>query len=82
MTTQHLEIAAVLLQLLGAAYIVYASGVTWSKLTKFSTDVRYGELGPLLNLLRNELSSQFMHQTLGFAILVLGAVIQLLTLVV
>jgi hypothetical protein len=78
MTNQDLEIAAVILQVLGGAYIVYASGMTWSKLTKFSLDVQYNELGPLLNLLRNELGRQFMHQTLGFALIVLGALAQLL----
>lgn len=78
MTNQDLEIAAVLLQALGGAYVVIASGMSWSKLTKFSMDVQYNEVGPLLNLLRNALGSQFMHQTLGIALIVLGALAQLL----
>jgi hypothetical protein len=77
MSQEDFEIAGVVLQLLGGAYIVYASGRTWSRLTQFAADVTYNELGPLLNALRNELAGQFMHQTLGFAMLVLGGLAQL-----
>lgn len=75
-----LNTIGIILQVIGAAWVVWASYSTRTKFARFSDDVNYQELGSLLNLLRIELRDQFTSQAWGFAFLLAGALCQLIAL--
>lgn len=67
----------IILQLLGAAYIVYQSCRTTRNLRKYSAPVTYGTLSPSIEALAKELAGQFAQQLVGFFFLLIGSCFQL-----
>ena len=70
-------IIGIILQFIGAAYIVFQSFRTTRNLKKYSAPVTYGSLSPSIEALAKELSGQFSQQLIGFIFLTLGSSFQL-----
>jgi uncharacterized membrane protein len=70
-------IIGIILQLLGAIYLVIQSYRTTKKLQKFKGPVTYGSLSPSIEAMANELSGQFSQQLIGFFFVFLGSAFQL-----
>jgi hypothetical protein len=72
-------IIGIILQLIGAAYIVVQSFRTTRKLQNYSAPgtITYGNVAQVIEALANELSSQFFQQLVGFVFLLAGSAFQL-----
>lgn len=82
MSSNCAVIIGIVLQLFGAAYIVFQSFRTTRNLKSFSTSVTYGSLSPSVEALANELSGQFSQQLIGFVFLLVGSAFQLYAVIV
>src|SRR5690242_15148297 len=70
-------ILGVLLQLGGAAYLVFQSSVTTRKLAKYKSNITYGNFAAAIDDLAHEVHGQFAQQFRGFIALAVGLVLQL-----
>jgi hypothetical protein len=70
-------VLGIVLQLLGAGYLVFCSWRTSRSLAKYPNEVTYNALGPTIDTLTRELRSQFFQQMIGFLFVVGGAGFQL-----
>ena len=77
MTTSCATLIGVILQLIGAGYLVYQSWRTSRKLAKYKAHVTYDTLGSTIDTLAHELGSQFAQQLVGFLFVVAGSALQL-----
>ena len=77
MTSNCATIIGVILQLIGASYIVFHSFRTTKNLQKYSAPVKYGTISPSIETLIKELCGQFSQQLVGFVFLLLGSGFQL-----
>ena len=77
MSSNCITIAGILLQLLGAAYLVFQSFRTARKLQKYKGPVTYDSLAPSIETLAHEVGGQFSQQLVGFAFVFLGSALQL-----
>lgn len=77
MSNNSAIIIGILLQLIGAAYIVFQSFRTARNLQKYSASVTYDTLSPSIETLTKELGGQFFQQLVGFVFLLLGSLFQL-----
>ena len=71
-----LSLFALILQLLGAAWLVYCSFATEKKLRLHGAVATYDNIGNLVSDLAVELAGQFRQQLRGFAFLVAGSALQ------
>jgi hypothetical protein len=77
LTSYWLNQLGLLAQFAGAAYLVYVAYRGWLRFSIFSPQTKYGELAALLSELTKAQITQFGHQLVGFALLSLGTVAQL-----
>lgn len=77
MTSNCATIIGIILQLLGAAYLVYQSFSTSKKLSKYRTQVTYDTLGSTIDALAHEVGGQFTQQLVGFVFVLAGSAFQL-----
>jgi hypothetical protein len=76
MTTTCATVVGIVLQLLGAGYLVWQAWCTSRKLAKFSS-ITYDTLGATIDTLAHEIGSQFTQQLIGFVFVLLGSALQL-----
>lgn len=76
-----LDAAGIVLQVIGAAWVVQASYKTRMSLAGFNTKTTYDELGGLLDKLRSELADSYGSQGIGFMFILAGALCQLADLI-
>lgn len=66
----------IVLQVLGAAYLVWQARGTASKLAKYKSNITYGNFAEAIDDLAHEIHGQFRQQMLGFLFLTLGSALQ------
>lgn len=75
---QTLNRIGIVLQVLAAAYIVFQAWRTANALANMKgRAITWGSLDPIIQQLGREMAGQFRHQLIGFAVLALGAGLQL-----
>lgn len=72
-----LNAVGIVLQVIGAGWVVHASYKTRMSLARFNTKTTYDEIGSLLDKLRSELADSYGSQGIGFMFLLAGALCQL-----
>ena len=77
MTATCATIVGILLQLIGAGYLVFQAWRTSRKLAKYQTQVTFDTLGSTIDTLARELGSQFLQQLIGFLFVLVGSALQL-----
>ncbi len=77
MTAMTATIIGIILQLLGAGYLVAQTWLTSRKLARYQTSVTYNNLGSAIDALAQELGNQFGQQLVGFAFVLIGSGLQL-----
>lgn len=70
-------IAGILLQLGGAAYLVYQSRFTAQRLAKYKTNITYDNFSSAIDDLAHEVHGQFSQQLKGFVAVAFGSLLQL-----
>lgn len=82
MTTSWLNPVGLVLQLLGAGYLVWIAFRGWRVFKRigfaYKTGVAYGQLGTILTELAQAQSTQFQDQLVAFVLLTLGTLAQLI----
>lgn len=81
MSAISITIIGILLQLLGAAYLVFQSFRTARKLQKYKGPVTWDSLAPSIETLAHEVGGQFSQQLVGFIFVFLGSAFQLYAVV-
>lgn len=66
----------VVLQVLGAGYLVWQARGTASKLAKYKSNITYGNFAEAIDDLAHEIHGQFKQQMRGFLLLALGSALQ------
>jgi DNA modification methylase len=74
---QMLNKIGVVLQVIAAAYIVLQAGRTAKALANFKVTI--DSLEHIIERLGREMAGQFKHQLIGFVVLALGAILQMLS---
>ena len=70
-------VAGIVLQVLGAGYLVWCAWRTSRNLAKYPKEVTYNAIGPTIDALTRELRTQFFQQMIGFLFVLGGACLQL-----
>ena len=73
MNTACATLVGIILQVLAAAYLLFCSWRASTTLGKYKSEVTYGELGPKIDALGQEIGGQFRHQLIGFLLLLVGS---------
>jgi hypothetical protein len=81
MSNNCATIIGIILQVLGAAYLVFQSFRSAKKLKKYKDPTTYGSLSPSIETMASELSGQFSQQLIGFIFVLLGSGFQLYAVV-
>lgn len=77
MTCQEIStLAGIVLQLLGAGYLVWQARYTAIKLAKYKSNITYDNFAPAIDDLAHEINGQFNQQMRGFLLVGLGSVLQ------
>lgn len=66
----------IVLQVLGAGYLVWQARGTASKLAKYKSNITYGNFADAIADLAHEVHGQFKQQMLGFLLLAFGSALQ------
>lgn len=77
MTPLCAAVIGILLQFIGAGFLVYQSWRTSQKLAKYQTQVTWDTLGATIDSLAHELGGQFLQQLIGFLFVLAGSALQL-----
>ena len=77
MTATCATIIGIVLQVLGAGYLVIQAWRTSRKLAEYKAGVTYDTLGPSIDTLAQELGGQFGQQLVGFSFVLVGSGLQL-----
>lgn len=72
-----LNALGIVLQVVGAGVVVWASFRTRMQMARFSEKVTYVEAGGLIDKLRSELADAYSGQAVGFVFILAGAMLQL-----
>jgi threonine/homoserine/homoserine lactone efflux protein len=75
--TTAATVVGIVLQVLGAGFLVWCAWRTSRNLGKFPKEVTYNALGPTIDALTRELRTQFSQQMVGFVFVLAGAGLQL-----
>jgi len=70
-------VVGIIIQLLGAAYLVYQSGFTARKLANYKSNVTYDNFASAIDALASEVHGQFGQQLRAFTAIALGSLLQL-----
>ena len=70
-------VVGVVLQVVGAGFLVWCAWRTSRNLGKYPNAVTYNALGPTIDALTRELRTQFSQQMIGFVFVLVGAGLQL-----
>ena len=77
MSSTAANVLGIVLQFLGAGYLVWCSWRTSRTLGRYPRAVTYNALGPTIDALTRELRGQFFQQMIGFVFVGGGAALQL-----
>lgn len=77
MTQTCATVIGIVLQLFGAAYLIWQAWRTTQKLGRFGAQATYDNFSPMIETLAHEIGEQFTHQLIGFAFLLVGSAFQL-----
>jgi hypothetical protein len=69
-------LVGIVLQVCGAAYLVYQSRFTAAKLAKYKANVTYDNFASAIDDLAHEVHGQFAQQVRGFIAVVIGSLFQ------
>ena len=69
-------LAGIVLQLIGAGYLVWQTRFTAIKLAKYKSNITYDNFAVAIDDLAHEINGQFNQQTRGFLLVGLGSVLQ------
>ncbi|MCS3807158.1 hypothetical protein [Xanthomonas sp. 4461] len=72
-----LTVIGIILQLGGAAFLVYQSLRTFRKLGKYDAQVTYDNFSSIIADLAREVGGQFRQQLVGFLFVLAGSALQL-----
>ena len=83
MTATCATVIGIVLQVLGAGYLVVQAWCTSRKLAKYNAQrVTINSLGPTIEALARELGGQFGQQLVGFGFVLVGSGLQLYAAVI
>ena len=77
MTAQTATVVGIVLQLMGALYLVWQAHLTSKKLVNFRVDLTYKKFNDTLEGLAHEIGGQFNQQLIGFVALAAGSGLQI-----
>jgi hypothetical protein len=78
MTTQTcVTVIGIILQVLGALFLVFQSLLTSRKLGKYNAQVTYDNFSSIIADLAREVGGQFRQQLVGFVFVLAGSALQL-----
>jgi uncharacterized membrane protein YidH (DUF202 family) len=66
----------IVIQLLGAGYLVWQTRFTAIKLAKYKSNITYGNFAAAIDDLAQEINGQFKQQMRGFLLVGVGSVFQ------
>ena len=66
----------IILQLLGAGYLVWQARFSANKLTKYKSNITYDNFSSAIDDIAHEISGQFRLQIRGFILVVAGSILQ------
>jgi CHASE3 domain sensor protein len=69
-------LVGIILQLLGAGYLVWQARFTAIKLAKYKSNITYDNFATAIDDLAQEINGQFKQQTRGFLLVGAGSVLQ------
>lgn len=75
-------VAGIVLQVFGALLLVIQSFYTSRKLGKYGAHVAYDNFSVIIADLAHEMANQFRQQLVGFAFLLVGAALQLYSVII
>ena len=82
MTSFNATVFGIILQLLGAIYLVYCSWTTSRKFSNYrNAQITYDGSSEVIDNLAHEIGSQFSQQIKGFTLVLLGSAFQLYDLI-
>ena len=76
-TPTCLTVIGIILQVLGAVFLVFQSLRTSRKLGKYNAQVTYDNFSSIIADLAREVGGQFRQQLVGFLFVLVGSVLQL-----
>lgn len=77
MTAQTATVVGIVLQVMGALYLVWQAHVTSKRLVNFRADLTYEKFSDTLEGLAQEVGGQFKQQLIGFLALAAGSGFQI-----
>jgi CHASE3 domain sensor protein len=69
-------LVGIILQLLGAGYLVWQARFTANKLAKYKSNITYDNFSAAIDDLAHEINGQFKQQMRGFLLVGAGSILQ------